>query len=220
VAAGEVVVIWGSGLGPATPAIYTLDSNGLVTTNTGGVSVFFNGVASSVLYASPNQVNAVVPYGISGSPAQVFVQYFGQTSTPFNVSVATQIPGVFTLNGTQAAAINNADGTINGAAHPAKVGSYVQLYLTGAGLTSPFATDGLPNDFPPNGPLVVQPVTVTIGGKPATVQFAGGAPGAVAGVIQVNAQIPTGIATSNAAALVVQVGQSSSQPGVTLAVTN
>jgi uncharacterized protein (TIGR03437 family) len=220
VAPGEVVAIYGSGLGPSAPATYSLDANGLVTTNTGGTTVFFNGVAASVLFASSGQVNAVVPYGISGSPAQAFVQYFGQTSTPFNVSVATQIPALFTLNGsTQAAAINNSDGSINGAAHAAKVGSYVQLYLTGAGLTTP-ATDGLPNANPPNGPVPVLPVTVTIGGKSATVQFAGGAPGSPAGVIQVNAQIPAGIATSNAASVTVQVGQSTSQPGVTLAVTN
>jgi uncharacterized protein (TIGR03437 family) len=149
VAPGEVVVIYGSGLGPSPLVSYTLDANGLVSTNTGGTNVYFNGVAASVIYASPNQVAAVVPYGIAGSPAQMFVQYFGQTSTPFNVSVATQIPGLFTLNGSgtgQAAAINNADGTINGATHPAKVGSYVQLYLTGAGLTTP-ATDGLPPPY-------------------------------------------------------------------------
>jgi uncharacterized protein (TIGR03437 family) len=39
-------------------------------------------------------------------------------------------------------------------------------------------------------------------------------------VIQVNAQVPTGITTSNAATVTVQVGQSTSQPGVTLAITN
>ena len=222
VAPGEVVVIYGSGLGPASLVSYSLGANGLVSTNTGGTSVFFNGVAASVIYASANQVGAVVPYGVSGSPAQVFVQYFGQSSAPFNVSVATQIPGIFTLNGSgtgQAAAINNADGSINGAAHPAKIGGYVQLYLTGAGLTTP-ATDGLPNANPPNGPTPVQPVSVTIGGKPATVQFSGGAPGAPAGVIQVNVLIPSGITASNTAAVTVQVGQSTSQPGVTLAVSN
>jgi hypothetical protein len=39
---------------------------------------------------------------------------------------------------------------------------------------------------------------VTIGGKTATVNFAGGAPGSVAGVIQVNAQIPSGITVGGA----------------------
>jgi uncharacterized protein (TIGR03437 family) len=224
VAPGELVVIWGSGIGPSQLATYTLDANGLVTNNTGGTSVFFNGVAAPVIYSSGNQVAAVVPYGISGSLAQMFVQYGGQTSPPFNLSVATQIPGVFTLNASgagQAAAINNADASVNGAAHPAKVGSYVQIYLTGAGQTTPSGTDGLPNPSGVAGdPVPALPVAVTIGGKNATVAFAGGAPGAVAGVIQVNAQIPAGVTVGNAVPLVVAVGQSSSQPGVTIAVSN
>jgi uncharacterized protein (TIGR03437 family) len=52
------------------------------------------------------------------------------------------------------------------------------------------------------------------------VNFAGGAPGAVAGVFQVNAQVPSGIAAGSAVQVVVQVGTSNSQPNVTIAVTN
>jgi uncharacterized protein (TIGR03437 family) len=67
-------------------------------------------------------------------------------------------------------------------------------------------------------PLPVADVKVTIGGQNATVNFAGGAPGLVAGVLQVNAQIPAGISAGNAVPVVVQVGTSNSQPGVTIAV--
>ena len=69
-------------------------------------------------------------------------------------------------------------------------------------------------------PVPVADVKVTIGGKTANVNFAGGASGSVAGVIQVNAQIPSGITAGGAVAVVVQVGTSNSQPGVTLAVAN
>ena len=221
VAAGEVVVIYGSGLGPSPLAQYQADSNGLVPTNVGGTSVYVNGVAAPVLYASANQVAAVVPFGIGGSLAQLYVQYQNVTSAPFNVSVASQIPAIFTLNGSgtgQAAAINNKDGSINGAALPAKVGEYVQLYITGVGQTSPSGTDGLVNAGP--GPAPVGTVKVTIGNQNANVNFAGGAPGAVAGVIQVNAQIPAGVTAGGTVPVVVQVGASNSQPGVTIAVTN
>src|SRR5207244_10175020 len=115
------------------------------------------------------------------------------TSVPFNVSVATVIPGVFTLNSSgsgQAAAINAKDNSINGAAKPAKAGDYITLYITGAGQTNPAGIDGSVNASP--YPLPVAPVKVTIGGQNATVQFAGGAPASVAGVIQVNEQIPAG----------------------------
>ena len=221
VAPGEVVVIWGSGLGPAQLAQYQADSNGLVPTSVGGTSVYVNGVLAPMLYASANQVAAVVPFGVSGSLAQLYVQYQNVTSAPFNLSVASQIPAIFTLGSGagQAAAINNKDGSINGAAHPAKVGDYIQLYITGAGQTSPSGTDGTFND-PSSLPVPVGTVKVTIGGQTATVNFAGGAPGAVAGVLQVNAQIPSGITAGAAVPVVVQVGTSNSQPGVTIAVTN
>jgi uncharacterized protein (TIGR03437 family) len=74
---------------------------------------------------------------------------------------------------------------------------------------------------PPLGVLplpVLQPVTVTIGGKPAVSNYAGGAPGIVQGVMQVNAQIPSGLAAGNAA-VVVYVGGVPSQAGVTVAVS-
>ena len=221
VAPGEVVVIYGSGLGPSPLVQYQADSNGLVPTNVGGTSVYVNGVAAPVLYASANQVAAVMPFGIAGSLAQLYVQYQNVTSAPFNLSVASQIPAIFTLNGSgtgQAAAINNKDGSINGAARPAKVGDYIQLYITGAGQTSPSGTDGLITSAAT--PLPDGTVKVTIGGLPANVNYAGGAPGAVAGVLQVNAQIPAGVTAGGAVPVVVQVGTSNSQPGVTLAVTN
>jgi uncharacterized protein (TIGR03437 family) len=221
VAPGEVVVIWGSGLGPAQLAQYQADANGLVPNSVGGTSVYVNGVLAPVLYASANQVAAVMPFGVSGSLAQMYVQYQNVTSAPFNLSVASQIPAIFTLGSGagQAAAINNKDGSINGAAHPAKVGDYIQLYITGAGQTSPSGTDGTFND-PSSLPVPVGAVKVTIGGQTANVNFAGGAPGAVAGVLQVNAQIPSGISVGAAVPVVVQVGTSNSQPGVTIAVTN
>jgi trimeric autotransporter adhesin len=221
VAPGEVIVIWGSGLGPAALVQYQADASGLLPNSLGGTSVFVNGVLAPMVYTSANQVAAVVPFGINGSLSQLYVQSQNIASIPFNLSVASQIPGIFTLNGSgtgQAAAINNKDGSINGAAHPAKVGDYVQLYITGAGQTNPAGTDGLISAGP--GPVPIGAVTVTIGGKSATTNFAGGAPGAVAGVIQVNAQIPSGITVGGAVPVVVQVGTSNSQPGVTLAVTN
>ena len=61
-------------------------------------------------------------------------------------------------------------------------------------------------------------MTVTIGGQTVKPQYAGGAPGLVAGLMQINVQIPSGIQTGNAVPVVVQVGSVSSQPGVTIAV--
>ena len=222
IAPGEVVVLYGSGLGPDTLATYQMQ-NGGVPLSVGGTSVYFNGTAGPVLYASSTQVGAIVPFGIDGSTAQVYVSYDGLVSTPLNVAVAAAAPALFTANNSgtgQAAAINYADGSYNGAAHPASAGQWVYLYGTGFGQTNPGGVDGALSLVPPAGvlPQPLQPVTVTIGGKPATSNYAGGAPYIVQGVMQVNAQIPSGLPAGNAA-VVVSVGGVPTQTGVTVAVS-
>ena len=221
VAPVEVVVLYGSGLGPARLAQYQLDpSSGRVGTNLAGTSVIFNGTPAPVLYTSATQIGAVAPYTIAGANVQIFVQYQGQTSAPVPLAVAQVFPALFTQDssGKGQAAATNQDGTLNGAAHPAKTGGYISLWLTGAGQTNPAGVDGQPGAAPLPKPIA--PVAVTIGGLSATVQYAGQAPSAVAGVMQINALIPSGIQTGNAVPVVVQVGSVSTQAGVTVAVGN
>jgi uncharacterized protein (TIGR03437 family) len=222
IAPGEVVVLYGSGLGPDSLATYQLE-NGLVPPSVAGTSVYFNGTAGPVLYASSTQVAAIVPFELTGTTAQVYVSYQGVTSAPLTVSVAPAVPALFTANnsGTGQAAAVNQNGSYNNAANPASSGVYVSLYATGFGQTDPPGQDGAFTLVPPAGVLplpVLQPVTVTIGGKPASSNYAGGAPGIVQGVMQINAQIPSGLPAGNAA-VVVTVGNIQSQPGVTVAVS-
>jgi uncharacterized protein (TIGR03437 family) len=221
VAPGEVVVLYGSGLGPARLTPYQLDpTSGLVGASLAGTSVIFNGTPAPVLYTSATQVGVVTPYSIAGSNVQVFVEYQGQTSAPVTVPVAAVAPALFIADssGKGQAAASNQDGTVNGAAHPAKVGSYISLWLTGVGQMNPTGVDGLPGAAPLPQPAA--PVTVTIGGQLVQPQYAGQAPYAVAGVMQINAQIPGGTQAGNAVPVVVQVGGVSTQAGVTIAVGN
>jgi uncharacterized protein (TIGR03437 family) len=64
------------------------------------------------------------------------------------------------------------------------------------------------------------PVTATIGGVNAPVTYAGAAPGEVAGVVQVNVQVPAGVATGSAVPVTVSVGGIAAQQGVTISVSN
>jgi uncharacterized protein (TIGR03437 family) len=216
VSPGEVIVIYGTGMGPDQVTQSQAGSSGFVPTNVAGTSVLIDGAAAPIIYTSATQLAVVVPFETTGSLAQMFVQYQGQSSAEFNLSVASVTPGLFTLNGsgTGQAAATNQDGSSNGAAKPATPGSFISLYVSGAGQTNPGGTDGHLAAVPL--PLTLLPVTVTIGGRPATVNFAGAAPGSVEGVVQVNAQIPAGLA--GFIPVVVQVGTSSTQPGVTIAV--
>jgi uncharacterized protein (TIGR03437 family) len=221
VAPGEVVVLYGSGLGPAQLTQSRIDpTSGLVGTSLAGTSVIFGGKPAPVLYTWATQVAAVVPYSVAGSNVQVFVQYQGQSSAPVTVPVAAVAPALFTADssGKGQAAASNQDGTLNGAAHPAKVGSYISLWLTGAGQTNPAGVDGQPGAAPLPRPAAA--VAVTIGGQSVTPQYAGQAPNVVAGVMQINAQIPSGTQAGNAIPVVVQVGGVSTQAGVTIAVGN
>jgi uncharacterized protein (TIGR03437 family) len=218
VSPGEIVVIYGSGLGPAQLASMQLDSNGVVTTSLARTRVLFNGAPAPILYSIATQVSAVVPFSLTGTSAQVVVQNGNQTSAPASVTVAPTTPGIFTADssGQGQALANNADGSSNGAADPAAVGSMITLYATGAGSLSPAAPDGTILFAPL--PKTALPVTVMIGGQSATVQSATGVSNNVAGAVQIIAQIPTGITTGVAVPVVMQVGGVSSPAGVTIAV--
>jgi hypothetical protein len=78
---GELVAIWGTGLGASAGAGLTLDSTGLVQTSLGGTRVFINGNPAPLIYAGPGQVNAAVPYEVAfSSTANVVVVYQGNPS--------------------------------------------------------------------------------------------------------------------------------------------
>jgi trimeric autotransporter adhesin len=218
IAPGEIVVLYGSGVGPSQLQQYQLNANGLVPTSLAGTSVAFNGIAGPVLYASPTQVAVVVPFELSGQSAQVIVNSEGQITAPVTVPLAAAAPGIFTGNSSgqgQAAALNE-DFSANGSANPAAQGSLLSFFLTGGGETSPDSTDGLPGA--PPLPLLTLPVVVTIGGQQAQVSYAGGALGQVAGMVQITVKVPTNIQPASAAPLSVQIGGVSAQSGVTVAI--
>jgi uncharacterized protein (TIGR03437 family) len=84
--------------------------------------------------------------------------------------------------------------------------------------TIPAGVDGRLGSTPTRPAL---PVSVTVGRIPAQVQYAGGAPGKVAGLMQVDVQIPSGVQPGGYVPVALQVGDSSTKPGaVWIAVTN
>ena len=224
IAPGEIVSLKGSGLGPAQLVSARAGSDGLYPTQLSGTSVQFNGVSAPLLYTSATQVAAVAPYGVTGPTVQVTVTYQGQASVPATIQVFAAAPGLFTADGTgagQAAAINQ-DGTINSASNPAPLGSVISLYATGGGQTSPVGVDGQLS----TSPLASQslPVQVYVGQEmvlsTAQLQYAGPAPGEIAGLMQINVPLPLGLKTGSAVPVAIFVGTSlsSSQSNVTIAV--
>ncbi len=223
VSPGKIVVIYGTGLGPSQLAV-NQPVNGYFGEQLAGTTVSFRGVSAPLYYTSATQVAAIVPYEISGSASiPVVVSYQGQITPAFTVPLASSSPGIFTANATgagQAAAVNAVDGTLNTASNPVKIGAYVSLYATGEGQTTPGGVDGkLASGSPYPQPLLK--VTATVGGLPAATNYAGAAPGAVAGLLQVNVQIPTGVTPGGYVPVVLTVGSASTVNGaVWISVTN
>jgi uncharacterized protein (TIGR03437 family) len=217
VSPGEIIVIFGKDFGP--PALAGLQLvNGMVATETGETRVLFDGVAAPVVYAVNGQVSCVVPYEVAGkATTQIVVEYKKVKGAIVVAPVVEAVPGLFSINssGTGPGAFLNENGTVNTAANPLERGKIAIFYGTGEGQTSPGGVSGLPATTAFPKPLL--PVTVTIGGKNAEVHYAGAAPYMVAGVIQINASVPTDIAAGNAD-VIIKVGNDSSQAGVTLAV--
>lgn len=96
--------------------------------------------------------------------------------------------------------------------NPVHMNDTLTVYLTGMGATAPAVEAGIPA---PSNQLArtVMPATVTLGGVPLSVQFAGLAPG-FAGVYQVNALVPfKGVpAGFNVPLVISQGGASTSVP--------
>ena len=174
-----------------------------------------------MIYAASGQVSVMVPYGVAGRPTTaVTVTYLGATSAALSYTVAAAVPGIYTLNqqGSGTGAIVNQAGTVNGPGNLAPKGSVVSVYMTGEGVTTPpSATGAVAKTL--NNP-VLAPVTATVGGLPAQVQYAGSAPGIIYGVMQVNVLIPAN-APSGALPIVITLGTGttfSTQAGVTVSV--
>jgi len=95
----------------------------------------------------------------------------------------------------------------------------IQLFATGVGQTTPAGSDGSINSLTTLMPLPsnVQ-VEVTIGGIPATLEFAGAAPGLITGTAQINALIPQSVIPGPAVPISFSVNGISSPTVVTIAV--
>ena len=189
VAPGEIVTIFGSGLGPTPGVGAQLDARGLVAKQLAGTSVTFDAMAAPLLYAGANQINAIVPFGVAAKTSTQIVVTVNGISSPAAVeAVAASAPGIYSIDmsGTGQAAALNQDGTVNSASNPAARGSVVSFWITGAGLLNEAYADGEIVTKNPAGlalPLVYG----------AAVQYAGQAPGMVAGVVQLNLVVGDGL---------------------------
>ena len=196
---GAFVTVYGQNLADTTTDWSSAITNGQLPTSLAGVQVLVNGKNAFIYYVEPTQVNAVAqPDTVTGSIEVDVITNHG--TVPAMVDMVPVSPGLFTysLQGTlYAAAVFNSDSAYVGAvgavpgvtSRPAQAGDYIVLFATGLGQTNP--------PYPAGQVLTaaytvqdLSKVTVLVGGKPASVLFAGMT---YPGLFQINIQVPNGI---------------------------
>ena len=204
-APGSWIEIYGSNLAADTRGWEGSDFNGVnAPTSLDGTSVTIGSVSAFVGYISSGQVNVQVPNVAAGS--QPLVVNTGAGSSPaYTLTIEPVDPGLlapptFKINGVQyVVALDGSNyvlpmGAIAGlTSAPANPGDVIVLYGVGFGPVSPTIQPG----------QIVQQMnqlpsfSISIGGVPATVQYAGLAPNYV-GLYQFNIVVPQ--ITANGAA--------------------
>jgi uncharacterized protein (TIGR03437 family) len=180
IAPDSIVAAFGTNLATGLAIAQTLP----LPTSLNGTSVRVNGVLAPLFFVSPGQVNFLVPASTAEGAAVIEVTSGDATLSRGSFAAATVAPGLFTANASGAGApaavatkdgvnfipVGNADGT------PVALDAGDYLVLFGTGFRR----------------AVKETVRITIGGKDAPVLFAG-AQGGLAGLDQLNTQLPGGI---------------------------
>ena len=207
IAAGEIVSLFGQGIGPAGPIVgvpapqYPAAATYQYPVTLGVTSVTFDGIQAPLLYVSSSQINTVVPFAAKNT-THVCVIYFFNAPSCMDAALTTASPGIFftipATPGSQSyAAAVNQDTTINSATNPAPRGSLIAIFATGLGPLSSTPADGT---LSVGLPLLTQNLTVQIaypsGQLHATTlstetpAWVGQAPDEIAGLSQINFVVP------------------------------
>jgi uncharacterized protein (TIGR03437 family) len=224
VAPGEIVTIFGAAMGPSDLVPLSITGDRLDTT-LAGARILFNGAPAPLLYVSDKQSSAIVPYALAGTTSvDVQVEYQDVVSDVVTVPVLPARPGIFSLDGSSQGllAIVNEDGSVNSPSNPAARGSIVTIYATGGGERDPAVADGqILSDVLPRTSLGVflwfdngPQFDVNAAGE---VLYAGGSPGSVAGLLQLNVRVPPDALAGKAVAFGLAIGNSRAPGSLTIA---
>jgi adhesin/invasin len=184
-----------------------------LSTALAGVSVNLNGQPVPLLYVTPFQANFQVPWGTAAGDAKITVTSNGLTSASSTVPVLTAAPGLFVTAAGRAVAQNAGDNSLNSTSAPAKTGSTIVAYLTGAGPVDQKIPDG---GATPNSIVnVTSAYSATIGSATAQVSFAGMTPGFI-GLAQMNIIVPASLTTGDYPLTVIVNGQASNSAPVSV----
>jgi uncharacterized protein (TIGR03437 family) len=165
------------------------------------------GIDAPLFYASAGQVNFQVPWELAGqTSAKAVANLNGVAGASQAVTLAPFAPAVFAMNGqgTAQGAVVDLSARLVDASNPTTAGNTILIFATGLGAVTNPPASGTAASGATYSQTTTTP-TVSIGGVPAVVSFAGLAPGTV-GEYQLNVQVPQGIAAGAAVPVVVSIG--------------
>ena len=207
-APGGLISLYGTQLSPTNLATKQIP----LPTALGSSCLTVNGQPMPLIFVSPTQINAQMPFQALGN-VTLIVHTPGGVSDNFNLVVASTAPAVF-LSGvagpdttlpTVIRASNNLLATVSNPVHHSDT---LVIYLTGMGAVTPVVGNGLPSPSDPLAFALAAP-TVTLGGVGLSVDFAGLAPGQV-GVYQINVTVPGSVPPGLSVPLVIGQGSGTS----------
>jgi uncharacterized protein (TIGR03437 family) len=191
VAPGGLVTIQGSNLSPVNLASRELP----LPTALGESCLTVNGLPVPVLFVSPNQINAQLPFQATGNVAMI-LRTPGGVSDTYNLAIQPQAPSVFRtavegLDNEVPTVIRAANSTVVTESNPLHRNDTITIYLTGLGQTNPPVEAGVPSPADPIATPLVAP-TVRLGGIALNISASGLVPGEV-GQYQITATVPRNV---------------------------
>jgi uncharacterized protein (TIGR03437 family) len=164
-----------------------------LSTTLAGTKVTINGEAAPIFNIvevnGAEQISVQVPVDAPVGSAIPLVLNNGFASATAQITLTAVQPGIFTINGGQAAALHT-DFSVITSSNPAKAGETIIVFCTGLGAVNPVVATGTAASATTLSNSVTT-YTATVAGQDATVIFSGLAPTLV-GLDQVDLTIPSG----------------------------
>ncbi len=208
IAPGGLITVFGNQLSPVNMATAEMP----LPTALADSCLTVNGLPMPILFVSPTQVNAQIPFQTVGN-VTLILRTPGGTSNNYNLQILPGAPSVFQVNipgqsDTVPAIIRNDDGGLVTDSHPIhrKSNTALVIYGTGLGQTAPAVQSGMPSPVSPLAVALNHP-TVTLGGVQLPLLYFGLTPGEV-GVNQINVSVPSNVPVGFEPLVITQEGSS------------
>jgi uncharacterized protein (TIGR03437 family) len=204
VAPGSLISLMGRDLSPVNLATSEMP----LPTALGDSCLTVNGVLAPMMFVSPTQINAQLPYFLDGNVTLV-LHTPGGVSDNYTLTMQTAAPGVFRANiqgwdASMPTIVRATNNLIVTPSNPVHRGDILVIYATGLGRTVPEIEAGSPAPYEPLAVAETWP-EVTLGGVSLPLDYAGLTPG-YAGLYQINARVPGWVPTGMTIPMVIRQG--------------